>query len=151
MDKTQKAIREECEAIADLLVEKNRKYGNSALEPARVFSTAPADEQLLVRMDDKLSRIKTSEPDDREDALFDLLGYLVLYRVQQRLAEEPKDGQTKWGFDTACRCCDAPVVVGGNKRTLREAGPRLRKVSHKCLYCGEVSEYTIDLAVGEVI
>lgn len=153
MNKTQKAIREECGAIAALLIEKNRKYGNSALEPARVFSKAPADEQLLVRMDDKISRIKAADPDDQEDALFDLLGYLVLYRVQQRLArkkEETPEEQYKRGFDTFCRCCDAAVAVG-NRGIFTEAGSRMRVVQNVCLQCGEVSQYTIDLARGEVL
>ena len=45
--------------IKELLVAKNEKYGNSALEPIRVFSKASASEQILVRLDDKLSRLRT--------------------------------------------------------------------------------------------
>ena len=46
-----------CVDIKELLINKNRKYGNSALKPCRVFSKASAVEQLLVRIDDKLNRI----------------------------------------------------------------------------------------------
>ena len=38
-------------------IHKNRKYGNSALKPNRIFSKCSATEQLLVRIDDKLNRI----------------------------------------------------------------------------------------------
>ena len=73
--------------IKELLLEKNKRYGDSALNPVRIFSKANPLESLLVRMDDKLSRIRTMDPEDSEDAYLDLLGYLVLHRValkQQR-------------------------------------------------------------------
>jgi len=64
--------------IAQMLVEKNKKYGNSALKPIRIFSRSTSIEQLLVRIDDKLSRIKTANTDEDEDVLLDLIGYLYL-------------------------------------------------------------------------
>jgi hypothetical protein len=67
--------------IRDLLVEKNRKYGNSALEPMRVFSRSDNLEQIRVRIDDKLSRVKSAQLDEDEEVLNDLIGYLILYRV----------------------------------------------------------------------
>lgn len=67
--------------IREMLLEKNRKYGNSALEPMRVFSKAEPLEQIAVRMDDKLSRIKSAQGDDLEDAKLDLIGYLVLEEI----------------------------------------------------------------------
>lgn len=72
------AIIEACEQIKMMLLEKNRKYGDSALNPVRVFSKADAGEQLKVRMDDKLSRIQNAQDDDLEDPMMDLTGYLVL-------------------------------------------------------------------------
>lgn len=70
-----------CDQIKELLLEKNRKYGDSALNPLRVFSKSDPLEAIRVRMDDKLSRIRAMDPNDSEDAYLDLLGYLVLYRV----------------------------------------------------------------------
>jgi hypothetical protein len=70
-----------CDEIKELLLEKNRKYGDSALNPVRIFSKADTLEQIEVRMDDKLSRIRTMDPSDTEDAFLDLIGYLVLHRV----------------------------------------------------------------------
>jgi hypothetical protein len=69
--------------IRDLLIAKNLKYGNSALQPLGVFSQLSAKEGLLVRIDDKLKRIKNGslEKDD-EDVVNDLIGYLVLLKIQ---------------------------------------------------------------------
>ena len=83
--RSQQAIADVCDRVKALLIEKNRKYGNSALNPVRVFSKASADEQILVRMDDKLSRIRNRQNDDDEDPFVDLLGYLVLYLAQKEL------------------------------------------------------------------
>ena len=68
-------------SIAELLVSKNKKYGNSALEPKRIFSKASSTEQILVRIDDKLSRIANQNIDEDEDVLEDLIGYLVLLKI----------------------------------------------------------------------
>jgi len=60
------------------------KYGDSAMSPIRIFSDADATAQLLVRIDDKLSRIKNRGyglGDDGEDTLVDLIGYLILLKV----------------------------------------------------------------------
>lgn len=72
-----------CDRIKALLLEKNRKYGNSALEPIRVFSKADPVEQLLVRIDDKLSRVRNRQFDDDEDVVLDLIGYLVLLKIAE--------------------------------------------------------------------
>lgn len=74
-------IAAKCDAIKALLVEKNLSYGNSALEPIRLFSQADAAESLLVRIDDKLSRIARGAEFRNEDTLLDLTGYLVLLMI----------------------------------------------------------------------
>jgi hypothetical protein len=38
-----------------MLLSKNASYGNSALEPVRIFSKADPVEQLKVRLDDKVA------------------------------------------------------------------------------------------------
>lgn len=72
-----------CDDIKELLLEKNAKYGNSALNPVRIFSGDSAISQLLVRIDDKLSRIKRGSGllAADEDVINDLIGYLVLLKV----------------------------------------------------------------------
>ena len=62
-----KAIIEECNAIMEHLLAKNKAYGNSALNPVRIFSKASTLEQINVRLD--------------------LIGYLVLYRIQVKSME----------------------------------------------------------------
>ena len=82
-ERTQRDIARKCDAVKNLLLEKNRKYGDSALEPVRTFSKATAVEQILVRIDDKLSRISrgTGLVGDDEDVIQDLIGYLVLLQI----------------------------------------------------------------------
>ena len=77
-----------CDEIKQMLLDKNRKYGNSALNPKRIFSKANTIEQINVRIDDKLSRIESAQLDDDEDVVFDLLGYLVLRIVAKKLNDK---------------------------------------------------------------
>lgn len=74
-------IEETCDKIKNLLLEKNRAYGDSALSPVRIFSNASAEEQLLVRLDDKISRLARGKEFPGDDTLMDLAGYLVLLMV----------------------------------------------------------------------
>ena len=68
--------------IADMLIEKNKSYGNSALEPVRIFSKADSIEQICVRIDDKLSRIRNGCNFANEDTINDLIGYLFLLKIK---------------------------------------------------------------------
>lgn len=68
--------------IEAMLVKKNVAYGDSALNPVRIFSKADPMEQLKVRIDDKLSRILRGGHDG-EDVIQDLIGYLVMYKIQR--------------------------------------------------------------------
>jgi len=69
-------------SVTDLLKEKNAAYGNSALNPANIFSKLDAVESLLVRMDDKIMRIKNRGiTDQTEDTVNDLIGYLFLLKM----------------------------------------------------------------------
>ncbi len=68
--------------IRDLLIKKNRSYGNSFAEPVRIFAknVSPGD-QILVRIDDKLARLKSGTDEFDEDTVLDTLGYLILWRI----------------------------------------------------------------------
>ena len=74
-------VRTVCGEIGDMLIEKNRAYGSSALEPVRVFSKADGVEQIKVCIDDKLSRIARGREFGDEDTVRDLVGYLVLLMI----------------------------------------------------------------------
>jgi hypothetical protein len=87
------------EDIQEMLIAKNQKYGNSALEPLGVFSKLTPEQALFVRIDDKLKRIKNGslEKDD-EDVVNDLIGYLVLLKVIENSKRnyDELDGSHKW-------------------------------------------------------
>ena len=99
-----KLIEEVTEDIKELLLEKNRAYGNSALNPKNVFSQGDVFESLGSRIDDKLMRIQNvGVNDETEDTLSDLIGYLILYKVA--LIKEKNDSYEgdkeiigMWGF-----------------------------------------------------
>ncbi len=78
---TASRIRTKCTEIAEMLAAKNRAYGNSALEPVRVFSDGDAEALIRVRLDDKLSRIRNNPSAFGEDPVLDLVGYLVLLLI----------------------------------------------------------------------
>ncbi len=82
-DKTRNDIERTCDNIKKLLLDKNDHYGDSALAPKRIFSSASPIEQILVRIDDKLNRIQKGSGflGGGEDVIVDLIGYLVLLRI----------------------------------------------------------------------
>ena len=89
LTKAQELITEECDSIKELLLAKNKAYGNSAIEPIRVFSKASNIEQILVRLDDKAARLQRGLGSaDEEDVIKDMIGYLILLRVCKRVNEE---------------------------------------------------------------
>jgi hypothetical protein len=96
---TQEKIRQVAESIGSLVVEKNRRYGDSALSPLNLFSrfvvpgnSACCDEnerlkhrafnQILTRLDDKLKRIQNADTLRKNDVA-DVMGYLLLLCVQR--------------------------------------------------------------------
>ena len=86
INKTQKMITEECENIKNILLQKNKEYGDAAINPLRIFSSADNVEQINVRIDDKLSRIKNKGSKAiKEDTVLDLIGYLILKRVAEKI------------------------------------------------------------------
>lgn len=67
--------------FSKLLIEKNKRYGDSALNPPAIFSKTTADTQICNRIDDKLNRIKTSDGLRKNDVA-DVFGYLALLMIQ---------------------------------------------------------------------
>ena len=88
MMNTEDLIENVCSDIQEMLVQKNRAYGDSALDPVRVFSKSDAVEQIYVRIDDKLSRVKRGHEYPGDDTIKDLVGYLILLLV----AKEKQNG-----------------------------------------------------------
>lgn len=70
------------EKIVKLLKDKNKAYGNTALNPPNIFSKLDSTEAICARIDDKLSRIKNKGINDKtEDTVDDLIGYLFLLKM----------------------------------------------------------------------
>ena len=78
---TQFTIGQVCDEIKDMLIAKNKSYGDSALDPIRIFSKADKTEQIKIRIDDKLSRISRGTEFYGDNDIDDLIGYLILFKV----------------------------------------------------------------------
>ena len=79
---TRSKIKSKCKKIENLLLNKNARYGDAALEPLNVFSKCNAVTSIKARIDDKLKRIMNAGYiDDTEDTLQDLAGYLILLMI----------------------------------------------------------------------
>jgi len=65
-----------------MLREKNKRYGDSALDPLNIFGEhitpdSPSVNGILIRLDDKLSRVKNAD-ELRKNDISDIIGYLML-------------------------------------------------------------------------
>ena len=84
-EKTQVSIAKVCDEIKSMLIAKNKSYGDSALNPVRIFATSDNIEQLHVRIDDKLSRISRGGSFLGDNDIDDLIGYLILLKIAREL------------------------------------------------------------------
>ena len=79
---TQDKIIEITVAMRDLLLYKNEKYGDSALHPKRIFHKGNAVSSILIRLDDKLSRVmENNDQLPRINDVADIIGYCTLLLV----------------------------------------------------------------------
>tara|TARA_R110000868_G_scaffold136883_2_gene350125 strand:+ start:3434 stop:3721 length:288 start_codon:yes stop_codon:yes gene_type:complete len=81
-DSKRDVIIDKVSEIERMLLEKNKAYGNSALEPLNIFNKGDALDSICTRIDDKLARIKNvGISGQTEDTVFDLCGYLILLMI----------------------------------------------------------------------
>jgi hypothetical protein len=80
---TEDKIIEECDGLKAVLLEKNRKYGDTACRPGYPFPL-PASSAIKARINDKIGRLAQDNKDEDEDITHDLLGYLILLRIAQK-------------------------------------------------------------------
>lgn len=80
----QSLIAQECDDLKEFILDKDRKYGSSVLKPMKVFSQADTKERIYSRLDDKICRLANGK-DNNEDTIHDILGYLILLRVAEKL------------------------------------------------------------------
>ena len=80
---TRKQIKLTMKRIEKLLISKNLQYGDSVMEPIGLFAKGNVEDLVRVRIDDKLSRLKSGDDSIESDVdiVEDLIGYLVLLRI----------------------------------------------------------------------
>lgn len=81
-------------SVSEVLIEKNRKYGNAALEPIGLFYKGDSVASIAIRIDDKISRVRNAE-ELRKNDMFDLLGYGLLLGISQNYWDIPEE----YGFE----------------------------------------------------
>ena len=76
--------------VTKFLLGKNEQYGDSVMQPLRIFSRVDRMEQIRVRIDDKLSRLARGNDDMEmdEDVILDLIGYLTFLLINMREIQE---------------------------------------------------------------
>ena len=81
-DKIKIAIKD----IENLLLTKNDQYGDSVFGPIRIFSKVDQNEQIRVRIDDKLNRLVHGNDSIEQDIdiVQDLIGYLILLYIKMQ-------------------------------------------------------------------
>ena len=77
------------DSMKDLLLYKNEKYGDSALSPNNIFYKGDSTNSILIRLDDKIGRIKNN-PDStpRVNDICDIIGYCILLLASMNVSSE---------------------------------------------------------------
>jgi hypothetical protein len=83
---TQEQIKNTMNELRDFLIQKNEQYGDSVMQPIRIFSKVDTDAGLRIRIDDKLNRLMQGNDsmESDEDVVKDLIGYLTLLLIALR-------------------------------------------------------------------
>jgi len=89
---TPERIRQACYKVADMLIAKNKSYGDSALKPTGIFAKGRASDLINARIDDKLNRIKNQPGAFGDNDVDDLIGYLILLKLAR---EDEAQAQVK--------------------------------------------------------
>lgn len=85
----QAMIAEEFDRIKAIVLEKNHTYGNSIHQPTNIFSKSSPEEQLNVRLDDKIKRVKDGDINAFDESPEeDIIGYLIHKIIMRKLKNE---------------------------------------------------------------
>jgi hypothetical protein len=86
---TQQKIHEILGAMKDLLLYKNQKYGDSAINPKKIFYKGDSTNSILIRLDDKIGRIMSNtEEKPRVNDVCDIIGYCTLLLISMGVTAE---------------------------------------------------------------
>lgn len=89
-------ICEECAALSELLIAKNKDYGDSAFKAPLLAPALDSTSAILVRIGDKFERLQklafsrrpAVETESFRDTVKDLAGYCILYLVATKEKQE---------------------------------------------------------------
>lgn len=86
---TQEKISEVMDSMKDLLLYKNQKYGDAAINPKKIFYKGDSTNSILIRLDDKIGRVMAN-PDDtpRTNDIADIIGYCTLLLISMGVTKE---------------------------------------------------------------
>ena len=86
---TQQKIHEIMGAMRDLLLYKNQKYGDSAINPKKIFYKGDSTNSILIRLDDKIGRVMSNtEEKPRINDVCDIIGYCTLLLISMGVTAE---------------------------------------------------------------
>lgn len=89
LTETQQKIVDVTEGMKDLLLYKNAKYGDSAINPKKVFYKGDSTNSILIRLDDKLGRVMSNpEEKPRINDIADIIGYCTLLLISMGVSKE---------------------------------------------------------------
>lgn len=84
---TQNKIKNLCDKVSEILIYKNKMYGNSILEPKQIFYKGGHIDNILMRLDDKIGRIANTTGGNpiRVNDIVDIIGYLILLLIAKNV------------------------------------------------------------------
>lgn len=86
---TQQKIKDILSGMTDLLLYKNKKYGDSAINPKKIFYKGDSTNSILIRLDDKIGRVMSNtEEKPRVNDVADIIGYCTLLLVSMGTTSE---------------------------------------------------------------
>ena len=86
---TQQKIKDILEGMESLLLYKNQKYGDSALNPKKIFYKGNSTNSILIRLDDKIGRVMSNtEEKPRVNDVCDIIGYCTLLLISMGVTAE---------------------------------------------------------------
>ena len=89
MSDTQMKLIDVLDGMKDLLLYKNKKYGDSAINPKKIFYKGDSTNSILIRLDDKIGRVMSNQDDKpRVNDVADIIGYCTLLLISMGVTAE---------------------------------------------------------------
>lgn len=86
---TSAKIEQVLDCMKNLLLYKNRKYGDSILNGKKIFFSGTSMDRITLHLDEKMSRIMNNpDPEIRKNDIMDLVGYLTFLLIALETTKE---------------------------------------------------------------